>query len=240
MAPFGATHADTNQQNSSALTNESGPSAKTPPETPLKSSRGLPSPGVTTVQKWDKPRLTRRERRRRRRRNKRRAKRRKTFDPPSPPLLRTIQTSPPETGVLREPYRAIYDPRRHSAWWTSQKRAAKLRPAVDLLGRVYTDGAGRAIFPKPELAARWEINRRLKNVRDGKRAYTPKHDLTKEELHDEWRSRWRRPTPPATSIVVLGPASNAFFKGSKKVDVEVAFVKRIAIKNAMSAELSRG
>jgi len=242
MAPFGATTAENGQHNSSALTNESGPHpSKTPPATPLKSSRGLPSPGETTVQKTDQ--RNQRARRRRKRRNKRRnqrARRRKAPTPPSPPTLRTIQTEPPETGVLRPKAKWNWDPRFRSAWWTSPERVALPRPQVDLLGRIHTDGAGRAYCPSVEIYNWKDVKARLGNIRAGKRAWTPKRDLTKKELHTEWRAGWRRPTPLPTSIVVLGPANQAYLKGVKKVDVKVAFVQRIAIKNAMSAELSRG
>jgi len=140
---------------------------------------------------------------------------------------------------LRPKAKWDFDPRLRSAWWTSPERVALPRPQVDLLGRIHTDG-GRAFCPRVEIYKWKDVKARLGNIRAGKRGYTPKRDLTKEELHTEWRAGWRRPTPPATSIVVLGPANQAYVKGVKKVDVEAAFVKRIAIKNAMSAELSRG
>jgi len=158
---------------------------------------------------------------------------------PSPPLLRTIQTEPPETGVLRPKKQWVYDPTLRAAWWTDPKRVSLPRPQRDLCKRVYVDRAGRAFFSKAELGNWVEMNERLGNIRAGKRAYTPKPDLSKEQLHKEWRAGMPLPTPLPTTIVVLGSARRPFAKGVKKLD-EAAFVKRIAIMNAKRSEQSGG
>jgi len=232
MAPFGASDADNEQQNLSAPTNGSRPHPEKLPLTPLKSSRGLPNPGATSVQMTDKnPRPSRRERRRRRRRNKRRrqrTQRRKMSPLLQLPPYRTLE--PPETGVLTRPR---FDPKHISTSWASESRAANPPPLRDLRGQVLRNGLG-SIICHPAHHKMWKnMKDRLANVRNGKRAYTPRVDYTREQLYAEWRFWWRRPPTRPSTIRILGPANQAYVKGEKKVELDV---HRLAIMNAKSNE----